>query len=276
MYSYAGRPDPWSPEGRERYANLNKKNSSGNHNTRNIFQMMDGSLENNRGPAMYDRDGNQKGSDKGSNRGQQPGSVHPELQWSPRPKPAEAATASWVDQTGTAPAWGAAGDATIETNNENGKTAGGENWGATWEHGSNTSKNGQPNSMLNESAAESNGWDILPNLGSSNHSGSSKGSKRSNRSGGLQGADNNVGPPPDGAAGGSSTAQDAWGNDQSWSQPNGTSTANRMPGAWGADSGTGDRSGGGGGDNVTWHQTAPADTGGFSWGDTSAAQGAQW
>lgn len=272
MYAY-GNP---MPSGRQR---------SGNKDQRSITEMMSGSCANNAGPAMYDRDAYRnrdgQGSQRGSNNdGQTNNNVHPDLQWgSPKLGQSQNATGEWVAQQSNA-GWGG-NDGNNSTNNasawENNNNDG-NTWGKTEGNGSNgsnhsNSNKSQKSSKSNSSkkssqppAGDSTNWDgdannVGMSSGASNTSKDSKGSRKSaSPNGGAADFDNNAGPTQ--AAADDWSKPDSQKNDQGSGDP-----SNNMPGAW-------EKENQGGGYGATFVPTGPPkDTGGFSWGDSSAAQG---
>ncbi|KAL9947213.1 hypothetical protein ACHAQF_001416 [Verticillium nonalfalfae] len=296
MYSYAARPDPWTKEGRERYANLGKgpgKSKSGiPPGTKDYW---DGSLQNNMGPAMYNRDEARQGSTNGSNNSNDRSRAkHQDLSWGPTHMKA------FADRNGQGrPNWKQTdGNSDMRNESQNGSNR------ATWTANNDSSRAGAnggewaatSNGHSNENEADWNpNWDNNTNKHWATSSNNSKGSKTSNRSAAKPQADdwcdssNNVGcssgnSNKSGGSGGSkksSKSQKLTAAAEDWTNNAGPIGA---PGD-AADSGhvwgpTDDWSKGNtGGDDPSskmpgaWDSTPNKEqNGGFPWGDTTAAQ----
>ncbi|EEY20715.1 predicted protein [Verticillium alfalfae VaMs.102] len=296
MYSYAARPDPWTKEGRERYANLGKgpgKSKSGiPPGTKDYW---DGSLQNNMGPAMYNRDEARQGSTNGSNNSNDRSRAkHQDLSWGPTHVKA------FADRNGQGrPDWkqtdghsdirnesqNGSNRATWTANNDSSRAgANGGEWGATsnghsnenetdwnrnWDNNTNkqwatSSNNSKGSKTSNRSAAkpQADAWcDSSNNVGcssgNSNKSGGSGGSKKSSKSQKLtaDAEDWTNNAGPVGAPGDAAGSGHVWGPTDDWSKGN-----------TGGDDPSSKMPG-------AWDSTPNKEqNGGFPWGDTTAAQ----
>ncbi|CRK12163.1 hypothetical protein BN1708_010359 [Verticillium longisporum] len=296
MYSYAARPDPWTKEGRERYANLGKgPGKSKSDIPPGTKDYWDGSLQNNMGPAMYNRDEARQGSTNGSNNSNDRSRAkHQDLSWGPPHMKASADRngqgkpnwkqtdgnndirngsqngsnrATWTANNDSSWA-GANGGEWAATSNGNGN-GNGSNWNPNWDNNTNkhwttSSNNSKGSKTSNRSAAKprADDWcDSSNNVGfssgNSNKSGGSGGSKKSSKSQKSTAAaeDWTNNAGPVGAPGDAAGSGCAWGPTDDWSRGN-----------TGGDDPSSKMPG-------AWDSTPNKEqNGGFPWGDTTAAQ----
>ncbi|KAG7105773.1 hypothetical protein HYQ44_015231 [Verticillium longisporum] len=269
MYSYAARPDPWTKEGRERYANLGKgPGKSRSDIPPGTKDFWDGSLQNNMGPAMYNRDEARQGSTNGSNNSNDRSRAkHQDLCWGPTNMTASAdrngpGRTNWKQTDGNndicngsqngsnRATWTANNDSTCAATSNGNGNGNGTDWNPNWDHDTNkhwatSSNNSKGSKTSNRSAAKPQADDWCD---SSNNVGVSSGN--SNKSGGSGGSKKSIGAPGDAADSGN-----AWGPTDDWSKGNtgGEDPSSKMPGAW---------------DSTPNKEQ----NGGFPWGDTTAAQ----
>ncbi|ROT35952.1 hypothetical protein SODALDRAFT_352808 [Sodiomyces alkalinus F11] len=257
MYSYGSRPDPWSRAGRERYAKLNQASNSSAESPekgglrQETKDFWDGSCRNNRGPAMYDRDAANRAADISRSN-----AVHPDLRWSPRPEQQQPSSPQDGMDNGNADGWHnqASPEANKNWNNDNWGNS--NNWESTNPQGDVPWGATNPQENWDAAATDGNWTEPANNIGvSSGQSNASGGSKKSLKSNSpKQDLATNLGP--------TSNEIDAKGDDINVK-------SSTMPGAW--DSGVA------GENDAGWDQTTKVvDNGGYSWGDTSAAQVGMW
>ncbi|PNH34831.1 hypothetical protein VD0002_g2923 [Verticillium dahliae] len=288
MYSYAARPDPWTKEGRERYANLGKgPGKSRSDIPLGTKDFWDGSLQNNMGPAMYNRDEARQGSTNGSNNSNDRSRAkHQDLCWGPTHMTASAdrngpGRTNWKQTDGNndirngsqngsnRATWTANNDSTCAATSNGNGNSNGTDWNPNWDHDTNkhwatSSNNSKGSKTSNRSAAkpQADDWcdssnNVGVSSGNSNKSGGSGGSKKSSKSqkstAAAEDYTNNAGPV--GAPGDAADSGNAWGPTDDWSKGNtgGEDPSSKMPGAW---------------DSTPNKEQ----NGGFPWGDTTAAQ----
>ncbi|KAM0284438.1 hypothetical protein ACHAQH_002014 [Verticillium albo-atrum] len=316
MFSYGARPDPWTKEGRQRYANLGKAPEKSRYvfppGTRDYW---DGSLQNNAGPAIYDRNEPHWGSNKGSNNSNnQAKAKHQDLSWDPPSIKTAAANDGQPQNVNGNSDW-AQTDGNGDTRNgrqmgskkeiwdANNGASSGETNGNGWSATSNANGNGNGNDSHWNSNWDNNNTNTNWTTGSNN----SKGSKTSNRSVAKPqgdnvnwgGSSNNVGfssgnSNKSGGSGGSkksnrsqtsNKATEDWSNNAG--PADGPKNSAGDGGAWGATaSGDGWNKNDNGGNNPpntmpgAWDSAPNTEqNGGYTWGDTSAAQvvpNSQW